>query len=214
MTEKKHWQIADYPVIHLLFVGIIAAFEGYLIENGTRAVTQGIIDDRHQYLPFLFAYDLVVLVMYGIFDRPSKMRFFGLHVLPKESKKNRILRMVIYYVSMFVIVTVFEMLVGLGFEALGGGVRPWDYTKVPLHITPYTSVPTSLTFAAIILVFMEWVFPWLIKLCQKIPAKVLVPLTIVLTALLVIDWLQMLLTLAITGDLPDFWAIYLPWYRG
>ena len=31
----------------------------------------------------------------------------------------------------------------------------WDYTVIPLHITRYTSVPTSLGFALIITTFMD-----------------------------------------------------------
>lgn len=206
-TEEKF----SCSIIELLFTSVIAAFAGYLIETVTRAVSQGIIDDRHQYLPFLGAYGFAVLVMYAVFDRPSDMRFFRIKIFPRETKHAVYQRVAVYYATMFFIVTFGELLVGFLFERLGQ--KAWDYTDIPLHITQYTSIPTSLAFAAAAVVFMQFVFSWLVTLCKKIPKKVLTPLTVVLFALIVADWLQMILRLAVTGALPDFWAIHLPWYQ-
>ena len=64
----------------------------------------------------------------------------------------------------------------------------WNYTGLPLHIGKYTSVPTSMGFAAMITLFMGCVFPRLYAWVVQIENPSLSILTFALTGLLVMDF--------------------------
>ncbi len=145
MTVKK--------MTALGLIVVIVSFLGFCVENIWLAATKGYMDNRNMRLPFLLGYGLAVLAIYAMFGLPQQPRLFG-YVLPVESKTLRIL---CYYLICCLCVAVGEIALGTFVEKTCGSIW-WDYSRLPLHITRYTSIPTTLAFGALITVFMGCFF--------------------------------------------------------
>ena len=63
-----------------------------------------------------------------------------------------------YFLCSFAVVCVGEIVLGIVVEALCH-IEYWNYSNIPMHITKYTSIPTSTAFAAMITILMGNVFP-------------------------------------------------------
>lgn len=205
----KQRSVFGVRVSSLLLNCYLASFLGWCVENAFRGISIGVLDDRHQLLPFLGAYGFGMFVLFAAFGTPSAMRFFGVRILPDETKKNRVLRSFVYCAVVFAIILLGEMGVGLAFEKLFG-IQAWNYTNIPLHVTRYTSIPTTAGFTAMIYTVMEFIFPRLTDLFDKIPEKIAVRIAVVLGAMIAADYLVMLISGAVTGSFPSYWRIELP----
>lgn len=192
----------------LFLVAYIAAFLGWWVENLFRMAMIGVFDSRHQLLPFLGSYGLGIFLLFFVFGTPSEMRVFRKRILPEKTAKNHILRGVIYCAIMFLLILFGEMGMGLFFEKVFG-VKGWNYTGIPLHITRYTSIPTTLGFTAGIFLLMQFAFPQAVKLIDKIPDRAAQVLAIVIGVLLAADWLIMFFSGMIYGKFPEYWSVHL-----
>ncbi len=203
---KKNKQIFGVEISTLLIICYIGAFLGFIVENLFRLVRIGVFDDRHQLLPFLCAYGIGVFILFVVFGTPTKMRFFKYKILPKDTKINKILRVVLYFVILFVVILIGEMSVGLLFEK-AFGIKAWNYLNIPLHITRYTSIPTTTAFTLGIIILMECVFPVAVKMINKIHSKVRFYIALILGIFIIADYLILLITGAVTGSFPNYWSI-------
>ena len=102
-NTKKNKQIFGVEITTLLIICYIGAFLGFLVENLFRLIRIGVFDDRHQLLPFLCAYGIGVFVLFVVFGTPTNMRFFKHKILPKDTKINKALRVLLYFVTLNVI---------------------------------------------------------------------------------------------------------------
>ena len=75
------------------------------------------------------------------FGRPLKMR-------------SRIKRVLIYFLGVMFCICVGEIVLGTLVERVCGFCW-WDYSKLPMHITQYTSIPTAAMFAILVTIFMD-----------------------------------------------------------
>ena len=205
-AKKPAKRIFGVRASTLFLICYIAAFLGWWVENLFRTFTAGVFDSRHQLLPFLGAYGFGIFVMFFVFGTPSEMRIFQKRILPERTAKNHILRSVVYCAVMFCLILFGEMGMGLLFEKVFG-VKAWNYTNIPLHITQYTSLPTTIAFTAGIFLLMQFAFPHAVKLIDKIPDKTAFILALVLGILIAADWLLMIISGLINGKFPDYWAI-------
>lgn len=190
----------------LFLVCYIAAFLGWCVENIFRTVSIGVFDSRHQLLPFLAAYGFGIFMMYLVFGTPTEMRFFKKKILPERTARNHVLRGVVYCALLFSLILFGEMGVGLLFEALFG-VKAWNYTNIPWHITQYTSIPTTAAFTAGIFLLMQFAFPRALRLLDKIPDKAAFVLALVSGVLIAADYCVMIGTMLVRGYFPNYWAI-------
>lgn len=140
-------------VYALMMVAVIVSFIGFVVENVWLAATKGFMDNRGMVLPFLLGYGMAVTVLFILFGTPSNMHIPGDPVL-LESKLTTPL---VYFLIAMIFVSLAEILLGTFVERTCGFYW-WDYTRLPLHMTRYTSIPTSLGFAAIIVLFMDKAF--------------------------------------------------------
>ena len=131
-------------------VAVFVSFLGFIVENCWLALTKGYMDNRNMCLPFLLGYGLAIVVLYLLFGTPEAMCICGWKV-PIRNKKIKVF---LYYVCMIVCVSVGEILLGTFVEKVCH-FSWWDYSSLPLHITKYTSVPTSMMFAFLITFFMD-----------------------------------------------------------
>lgn len=167
-------------------MGIMVAFVsfiGFVVENLWLAFTKGYINNRNMNLPFLLGYGLAIIAIYLLFGTPNEMVFFTKY----EFKAIPILKYFIYFLLVMICVSVGEIIIGTATEKLCN-IEYWNYSDIPFHVTKYTSVPTSVGFATGITIFMNTVFiPFMDKINAMNP-KLIKICAIVLTLLLVIDF--------------------------
>ena len=141
-----------YSIATYILMGVFISCLGWIVENAWLALTKGYIDNRNMHLPFLFGYGVASVMLFLIVGTPATM------FLPFEvKKKETFVRFVIYFLLMMVCVSVGEILLGTIVEKTCHFYY-WDYSVIPLHITRYTSIPTSMGFALIITTFMDKCF--------------------------------------------------------
>ncbi|MCM1568737.1 MAG: putative ABC transporter permease [Roseburia sp.] len=142
-----------YNIYALSILMMIVSFLGFVLENIWLAITKGYINNRNMNLPFLLGYGLIVVFMYFLFGTPSEMVLMGKFPV----KASKWIRWILYFICAMFFVSVGEILLGIVTEKLCH-IQYWNYSELPLHITIYTSVPTSIGFSFIISMFMGHVF--------------------------------------------------------
>ncbi|MCD7944714.1 MAG: putative ABC transporter permease [Clostridia bacterium] len=85
--------------------------------------------------------------------------------------------------------TIMELLTGLTMEKLFA-VRYWDYTKYPLNVKGYICLPVTLLWGAFSVLLVYVIHPPVAELMFGIPAPVSIPLSAVLSALFVVDFVH------------------------
>ncbi|MGN0587325.1 MAG: putative ABC transporter permease [Oscillospiraceae bacterium] len=175
-------EIYDYTAYLGIVIAIISLM-GYLLENAWLAVTKGYIDNRNMNLPFLFGYGLLVVGMYALFGTPDEMMFFRIPL-----KLSPLAGKIAYFLCAAVIVSVCEIILGTAMEKICG-IEYWNYTWIPLHITKYTSVPTSIGFALVITIFMDKCFMDILLKTATYPERSSSLLSIVLILIMLNDML-------------------------
>ena len=158
---------------------IIISFIGFWFEDIWMVVRHGVLDNRNMYLPFLLGYGLLIVCVYYIFGTPKNL--FNKYQI-KGFKKY-----IVYFLISMIVVSVGELLLGLSVEKILG-YSYWNYTSIPLHITKYTSIPTSIGFSLVITLFMNFVYePLRNKIYNKVD-KIPMTILIVLLLILIIDF--------------------------
>ena len=86
-----------------------------------------------------------------------------------------------------------ELVVGLLFESVGCSL--WSYSGMACNYKGIICLPVSLFWGFLITVVMRYPFSWLLAVVEKIPRPVLAAVTILLTVLMVGDFVFCLLQL-------------------
>lgn len=171
-------------IMALCMVGAVISFLGFLVENIWVGITKGYMDNRSMFLPFLIGYGIAVALIFVVLGTPKKLWILG-----KTLKiKNRIVKVIVYFIEVAICVSIGEILLGTIVEKVCH-FQWWNYSKIPLHITQYTSVPTSAGFSALITTFMNWVFEPIFYFFKGWDYEVLCLVGGVLTAAMIIDYL-------------------------
>ncbi len=198
-----------YTYTQIIYMFLVIGFLGFVLENIFRAFTVGVLDSRHMLLPFQFFYGAGVLIIRYAIGTPCRPRFFHKQSEPAENKKQCALRVVLWFLFVFFVLSVGEIIVGeIGEKCFG--VHIWDYSDIPLHVTQYTSVPTSLALSALLTFFMGVLFEPIMRLLAKIRGKTAAVLGSVLAAAVVVDQIVAVVYCAVTGNLPVYWSISFP----
>ncbi len=137
----------------ILMVVAFVSILGFIVENASMALTLGYIDNRGMGFPALIGYGLAILAAGLLFGTPRDMHFLFWHI----TFSSEINMMLAYFATMMVCVSLGEIVIGKIVEKTCDFIW-WDYTHLPLHITRYTSIPTTFCFALMIVVFMEYGF--------------------------------------------------------
>lgn len=173
----------EYSFYDLSVMAGLVSFLGFCIENIWMSIVDGYIDNRNMNFPFILGYGLAILCIYFVLGTPSDMRFG--HMKLKNKPKHPMLR---YFMIIMIGVSVGETLLGTFVEKAFGFVY-WNYSTMPMHITKYTSIPTSIGFALIITVFMERFFTKIMHAITSMPAKLVRVLGIVLAVVMIADFM-------------------------
>ena len=139
-----------YPLINMT---VFASFIGYVVENLFKLVMNGYVDNRYMFLPFLLGYGLFIVAIGILIGTPNNL-------FPLSKRQPKLKKPVVYlfyFLLTALLVSAGELALGYAVEAIGG-FNYWDYSKLPLNFTKYTSLPTSVGFGAIITAFMGFIY--------------------------------------------------------
>ena len=191
-----------YPLINMT---VFASFIGYVVENLFKLVMNGYVDNRYMFLPFLLGYGLFIAAIGILIGTPNN--FFPL--LKRQTRLKKPAAYLLYFALAAILVSVGELALGYAVEAIGG-FNYWDYSKLPLNFTKYTSLPTSVGFGAIITAFMGFVYEPAIRFFEnKKGSHAWRVISIGLISLLVIDFFASFVIMIKTGKRMILWRIRL-----
>ena len=168
----------------LCMTAVVVSFLGFAVENLWICLTKGYMDNRNMCLPFLVGYGMAMSGLLILLGTPQNPCFLG---LPRPLEYERLHRP-LYFMGAMLCVCAGEVALGKFVERTCHFYW-WDYSKIPLHITRYTSLPTSTLFACAITVFMDHVLAPLYGYFLSWDSESLRAATIVMTLLLTGDFL-------------------------
>lgn len=157
---------------------IIIAFIGFCFEDLWMLFRYSVIDNRNMYLPFLLGYGLFVVLIYYLIGTPKKIF--------NKYESNRLINYIIYIILCSVIVSVGEILLGF-FVEWTANFYYWNYSSITLHFTKYTSIPTSIGFALVITIFMNYAYIPLQNTIRNNSEKISLIFVLFIFILLIID---------------------------
>ncbi len=189
-------------VFALIMVIIVVSLLGFCVENIFIAFRRGFMDNRNMVLPFILGYGIAVFVFYLLFGTPDDPLFFGKQLVFESSRAATLY----YFFMAFISVCIGEISLGYLIE-WSCDIIWWDYKSLPLHITRYTSVPTSLGFAGLISLFMRYMFYPLLKWFLKLKPKTLAFLAITLSVLLLLDMTNSTVYMFKNKSLMQLWRV-------
>ncbi len=180
---KKTLYIHGQDIYVLGMMMALISFLGFVVENLWLAITKGYINNRNMNAPFLLGYGMLVLMIYFLFGTPEKMN------LPKNLRrrygKNKSYLM--YFLCAMLFVCVGEILLGVVVERLCG-IEYWNYSTIPLHITKYTSIPTSVAFSLLITLFMGHCFEPMLNFIARLDYRLIKILSVILLVIMLSDF--------------------------
>lgn len=190
-----------YSIYALGIMSAVISFLGFLLENAWLACTKGYIDNRNMSLPFLYGYGMAVISIYAFFGTPQDMILLGR--IPIENHS-----VLIYFAVVFFAVSVGEIALGTAVEKLCG-FEYWNYSRLPLHVTKYTSVFTSLGFAAIITLFMRYAFSPVMNLIQGVNTNIGMAVSLAVTVIMSLDFIKSFAVMHRKHALNERWRLTL-----
>lgn len=212
LDKIRNKKILGYTISQYVLFALFCSLCGFVAENTGRIITLGNFDSRYMLLPFIMPYGLGVLAAYLVLGRPSEFRFFGWRFIKGDGRRDRNIRRVLYFVAAFVCISAGEAGYGLLVEATTGK-RLWNYSNIPLHVTQYTSIPTSILFTSGVFVVTEYLMPALMRFFEKISSRAIFVVSAILFVLSFADMIAMMIRLFVTGTAKQFWSVNLPWCK-
>lgn len=189
-------------IFALCLVATVASFIGFIVENLWLALTKGFIDNRNMILPFLLGYGLAMALTFLLFGTPEDLRILNRSIYTEHMQYNFLL----YYLIMMFCISLGEILLGTFVEKTCH-IYWWDYSRLPLHITRYTSIPTSAGFSLIVTLFMHHLFDPLMQYFLSLDYETLRTSSIVFTGLLTLDFVVNAAKMYVSKSLNTLWKI-------
>ncbi len=194
--------MAKTKAYSLIMIVITVSFLGFCVENIFIAINHGFIDNRNMIFPSLLGYGLAILAYYLLFGTPDKPEFLNREVTFATRWGSTLYCFIIAFIG----VSIGEIALGYATEWICD-ITWWNYSKIPLHITKYTSVPTSLGFATLITFFMKYLFTPLLSFFSRIDTALLGFLSVTLLILLSLDMINSALYMLKTHSTLKLWRV-------
>lgn len=191
-----------YNILDLGIMVAIISFLGFVVENVWLAITKGYMNNRNMNAPFLLGYGLVVLFLYFVLGTPANPVKWGM--LKKTYSKK--IQYIVYFLCSFVVVCIGEIILGTIVEWLCG-FEYWNYSNIPMHITKYTSIPTSTGFATMITFFMGECFTPLMNWITRLHSIWLRGISVGLMVIMISDFLISFYHMIVEKDFYLKWKI-------
>lgn len=162
----------------------IVSFLGFVVENIWLAFTKGYIDNRNMALPFLLGYGIAIIGLFFMLGTPQNSTFLDKILFLNTPFK----RTVFYFSCAFFFVCIAEILLGTFVEKTCHIIL-WNYSRFTLHITKYTSIPTSSGFAFIITFFMDKCFTPIMEALSQIEYETSKDISSIFLGLMIFDFI-------------------------
>ena len=206
VCEDKRLKIMGVEFVYLVLFGIVVAFAGWIGENAFKLAVSGKFDSRFHVLPFISPYILIPFAFHIALGKADDLRLFGKKIFREQTKKSIILSNIFSFLIICTFVFLGEFAVGNAWEYLFG-VKLWNYNKLPLHLTQYTSIVSTLGFGtAVYLIFKFLYSPVLNLLRKRVSYKGAKWICLILGTLIFIDFVRLMLCMIILGEAPNLWA--------
>lgn len=192
-----------YDVYSMVLMAAFISLLGFILENLWLAVRKGYIDNRNMSLPFLLGYGVLVSGIYYTIGTPEDMRI----TLPANVSLTA--RYILYFLSAAVVVSIGEIALGTAVEHIFG-FEYWNYESLPMHITKYTSVPTSMGFSIVITFFMGKCFEPIMTVIASFDPHDVRGTAAVLSIALTVDFFGSFIKMYRTRSLNEKWRIDVP----
>ena len=208
-VEKKRFTLVGVEFVYIYLIGIGFAMLGWIVENVYRIAAKGIVDCRFHLLPFIWSYSLIPFAYQLLLGDPDRIAFFGHRVFKKDTVKTKIFSNILCLVLISAAVFLGELVVGNAWEALFG-VRLWNYSSQPLHVTQYAGVVSTVGFGVgAYLIFRFAYKPLLSFVRNKVNYNVAKVICLSLGVLIVLDSLVMTIQIAVLHRAPMYWSVQL-----
>lgn len=161
----------------------MVSFLGFLPENCWLAVTKGYMDNRNMNLLFLFGYGFAIIFIYFVLGTPDNLKVAEFFHIDLDRRSSYLF----YFFASAILVSVGEILLGTFVETFFG-FEYWNYTKIPFHVTKYTSLPTSAGFGVGITLLMGYGFEHVMPCIHNIPEMTVKIAGIILLAVIIVDF--------------------------
>lgn len=158
----------EHDIFDLLYIFVVGGLLGTVYEVLLILVLHGVLEDRSGSIltPFNYVYGLGALSIFPVMYRLKKP-------LPIFAWGAALGGVVEYGFSLF--------------QEYVLGSRSWDYSARPLNINGRTTIPYMLVWGILCYLAMRFVFPALLKLIHRIPAKIRKRIAVALLVFLLID---------------------------
>ena len=205
--ENRRLMLWGEEFFYVCITGIVFAFLGWCVENITRIVDSGVIDSRFHLMPFISPYGLIPFAFLA-FNSPDDLSLFGHRFFKEKTKRNRIRSNIACFLLICALVFFGELIVGyIWGEVFGYSL--WNYSNIPLHITPYTGVLTTLAFGTGVYLLFRYVYRPLMGLVKKIPYKTAKIISLIVWPLMILDTVAMGVQIVLLGEARLWWEIKL-----
>lgn len=208
-AEKKRLTVMGVEFVYLYLFGIGVACLGWITENVCRIVSCGIVDCRFHLLPFISPYALIPFAFQILLGDPDRLAPFGKKLFKKENAKNKLLSNFICIAVICAFVFLGELVVGNVWEYLFG-VRLWNYSNSPLHVTRYAGLPSALGMGLGAYLIFKFVYKPLLRVIRrKVNFGVAKAICLTLGVAIVLDTLIMAVQIIAFHQPPMYWQVHL-----
>ncbi|MDY4592279.1 MAG: hypothetical protein SO434_02620 [Eubacteriales bacterium] len=205
---RKPFTIFGVEAVYLCVLGIATAFLGWLAENIVKIISNGTFDCRFHLLPFISPYALIVFAVHIVFGNPDNIAPFGRQLFRNDNPYSKICSNILVLAIIYIFVFFGELIVGNTWEILFG-VKLWNYSSSPLHVTQYAGLIPTLGYGTGAYLLFRFVHTPSLKFLQKnMTHKTALILSCTLGVLIVLDTLIMILVTAITRQAPMYWSVH------
>jgi hypothetical protein len=207
--EKKHLTVFGVEFVYLYLLGIAVAFLGWVVENCSKFFSIGWIDSRFHLLPFISPYALIPFAFHILLGNPDSLTFFGKKLFKEDTKKTKIVSNILSFLLISVAIFLGELVVGNAWDKLFG-VKLWNYSMIPFHVTNYAGLISTVGFGTGAYLLFKFAYAPALKWVQKnVPHKVAFIICATLGVLIVLDTSWMCLQIIIKGEAPMYWSLHL-----
>ena len=186
--------------VPLLIVIILCSVLGFVVENLFTLFRDGYINNRGMILPALLGYGIAIAGFYIIMGTPQSPLLLG----KATTFKSKWTGYAYYYLVTAVLISIGETVLGTVVE-IECHLIWWTYEDLPLHLGRYTSVPTSLAFAAIIFLFMRFIFPAVFEWASSPHSPRMNALIYLIAVFLLFDFIHSAIYMVLNNDVFRMW---------
>lgn len=205
--NKSKFSVCGVEFVYLYVIGIATAFVGWIAENTVKLISSGRIDCRFHILPFISPYAMVPIALHAMVGDPDDLSLFGVRIFKEKTAKSKVLSNIFTYSLICFAVFAGEFIIGNLWELLFG-VKLWNYSNQPLHLTQYVSLFSTLGYGTGAYVLYKYAMrPAIHALKSKGDYGVARAVCSTLGLWIVVDTFFMCLQIVLFRQAPMYWSI-------